>query len=67
MACDFAALSAYIDDELTSGERRRIETHLKVCPMCQAELARLERIRTMLAAAVERPAFHNRLMERMRR
>ena len=31
----------YLDDELTQPEQRRVETHLRTCPTCEAELAQL--------------------------
>src|SRR3954451_4732460 len=37
-ACDSAALSAYVDGELDSTSRERLENHLAVCENCRREL-----------------------------
>lgn len=47
---DLIALSAYLDGELDSDERRRLDAHLAICAQCKARLAALQ----MLAADFER-------------
>ncbi len=51
-------LSAYLDGELTPVEHRSVDAHLRTCLACRAELARLERVKTLLGALpeVEPPA-----------
>ncbi len=43
-------LSAYLDDQLDPAERAALEIHLSDCPACQAELADLRALRSMLRA-----------------
>lgn len=43
-------LSAYLDGELTAEETRALEAHLPACPDCQAALASLRSVHTLLAA-----------------
>jgi anti-sigma factor RsiW len=38
-----ARLSEYIDEELSSDERRRLEEHVSMCPQCRRVLATLRR------------------------
>ena len=45
-----AALSAYIDGELSAGERSRMERHLDGCATCSATLADLRAVRSALQA-----------------
>lgn len=59
-------LSAYLDGELTAKERRSVEARLASDPAYTRELAHLERTRTMLALCLETPAFHDRIMMRVR-
>jgi anti-sigma factor RsiW len=51
-------LSAYLDGELGTAERRAVETHLRTCPVCRRDLAELEQVKTLLGALpeVEPPA-----------
>jgi len=65
MACDFTELSAYLDGEVSEAQRRSIEAHLAVCPVCRRERERLERSKTMLSVPVEQPQFHEQLMRRI--
>lgn len=51
--CEPQLLSAYLDDELSSQDRDRIEQHLAVCEACSAELASLR----ASAALVRRHSF----------
>jgi hypothetical protein len=39
-----ADLAGYLDHDLTSDERRRIETHIDQCATCRAELVALSRV-----------------------
>lgn len=65
MSCDVISLSAYLDGELSSADRSRVEEHLQRCAECRRELARLDKTRTVLAVwASEQPDFHQRLMRR---
>lgn len=65
MSCDIISLSAYLDGELSSADRSRVEEHLQHCAECRRELARLDKTRTVLAVwASEQPDFHQRLMRR---
>jgi hypothetical protein len=52
---DEGTLHAYLDGELASVERERVDTHLKGCPACQARLAEeraiLERASRLLGMA----------------
>jgi anti-sigma factor RsiW len=43
-------LSAYLDGELTAEEAHALEAHLPTCPDCQAALASLRSVHTLLAA-----------------
>jgi anti-sigma factor RsiW len=36
-----ALMAAYLDDELTAGDRERLEAHLVDCPHCSEHLAQL--------------------------
>lgn len=45
---DTDALNAYLDDELSSDERRRIDEHLAMCADCRQELAELRVVRELL-------------------
>ncbi len=40
---DELSVSMFLDDELTPGERKRIETHLETCTLCR-ELARQQEV-----------------------
>lgn len=65
MAPDLADLSAYFDGELSEADRRAVEVRLASDPEYAREYERLERTRTMLTLAMEQPAFHARLMNRI--
>jgi anti-sigma factor RsiW len=41
-------LNAYLDDELSSQEKRRADAHLSACPQCQVRLAQLRELSQML-------------------
>lgn len=47
---DVELLSAYLDAQVTPGERRRIEAHLAECAACRHELAALRQTVTLLQA-----------------
>lgn len=51
-------LSAYLDDELSAGERRSVDAHLRTCATCRRDLADLQRVKALLGALpeVEPPA-----------
>jgi anti-sigma factor RsiW len=42
------ALIAYLDGELQSRERHRLEAHLRGCPRCQSELQQLRQVNLLL-------------------
>lgn len=65
MAPDFADLSAYLDGELTSMQRRAVEAHLAADPEYAREFERLERVHTMVTLCIEQPGFHAQLMQRV--
>jgi len=65
MAPDLADLSAYFDGELSEAARRAVEVRLASDPEYAREYERLERTRTMLTLAIEQPAFHARLANRI--
>jgi anti-sigma factor RsiW len=44
-------LSDYIDDELTPGQRRAIQTHCRDCARCRRMIAGLQRTVTLYRAA----------------
>ena len=44
-------LHGLVDDELDAANSLAIEAHLKSCPGCSDELARIEAVRTALAGA----------------
>lgn len=48
-------LSAYLDRELRPGDEARIRRHLEGCDACREEVARLTRLKSVLAALPERP------------
>lgn len=60
-------LSAYLDGELTAGQRRRVEARMVSEPAYARELAQLERTRAMLTLCMDTPTFHDRLMTHVRR
>ncbi|MCB4757518.1 MAG: zf-HC2 domain-containing protein [Elusimicrobia bacterium] len=41
-------LSAYLDEQLESAQRARIEIHVQSCPDCRAELNKLKSLKTFL-------------------
>ncbi len=41
-------LGAYVDGELSAGERATVDAHVCDCPSCQAEVRRLRRLADML-------------------
>jgi prepilin-type processing-associated H-X9-DG protein len=65
MACDYTALSAYLDGELEEVERRRMEAHVKECTDCAAELQSLERVKAMVTACAIPVGMHGRLVARL--
>jgi prepilin-type processing-associated H-X9-DG protein len=67
MGPEHTELSAWLDGELTSEERRRVNARLQADPAYARELEELERTRTMINACMEErslnPSFLNRLRE----
>lgn len=63
-----ARLPAYLDRELASGERRRVEGHIGICPECRRVLATLrrtlERLRTL--SAEPQPGVAEGVIRRLR-
>jgi anti-sigma factor RsiW len=47
-------LSAWVDGELSRGERARVGAHLQRCPKCRAEIASLRVTQTLLRAMPQR-------------
>src|SRR5579872_5879839 len=52
-------LSDYLDDELTSSERRAVEAHLTGCDACARTLDELRRVVDRARTAVPRPPAHD--------
>jgi hypothetical protein len=65
MCLDQEILSAYLDGEVMSHWKAKIEGHLAWCETCRMNLARLERTRRLLMA--ETPGDMQGPMERVRR
>jgi len=59
-------LSAYYDGEIPAPARAAFEEHLKGCPACAAELARLRRLSQWIRGA-GRPEMSSRALERWHR
>ena len=60
-------LNAFLDGLLQPSERAAMEVHLQGCPECQASLARLQRLSSLLESMPVPPVpdgFSARLMER---
>lgn len=66
VACDFSELSAYLDNELSDTERRRIENHMNECAACAEEFAELERVKSLLLSYATPARLHSNLMTRVR-
>ncbi|GER65902.1 hypothetical protein BpJC7_10730 [Weizmannia acidilactici] len=53
-------LSAFMDDELNNEERKMVESHLSVCPLCRQELEELQAVQAKIKQfydSVELPGF----------
>jgi anti-sigma factor RsiW len=63
-----AHLSAYLDQELSTEERRRVEEHVGVCPQCRRVLATLRRtLESLMSLKGEpRPGLADGVVERLR-
>lgn len=63
-----AHLSDYLDEELSPGERRRIEDHVGVCPHCRRVLRTLRRtVESLMGLPAEpRPSLADGVIERLR-
>jgi anti-sigma factor RsiW len=60
------ALGAYHDGELAAPSRAALEEHLGACPVCAAELERLEKMSRLIRAA-ERPEMPREVLDRLHR
>ena len=47
-------LSSYLDEQLDSAERARVETHLADCPSCREEISSLRHFKRLMKAAPRR-------------
>jgi anti-sigma factor RsiW len=63
-----AHLSDYLDDDLTLGERERVEEHVGICPHCRRVLRTLRRtLESLMELPVEpRPSVADGVIERLR-
>lgn len=63
-----AHLSDYLDQDLSEGERERIEDHLTMCPQCRRVLRTLRRtLDSLMQLPVERrPSVADGVIERLR-
>ena len=63
-----AHLSDYLDDDLTLGERERVEEHVGICPHCRRVLRTLRRtLQSLMELPVEpRPSVADGVIERLR-
>jgi anti-sigma factor RsiW len=63
-----AHLSEYIDEELDSEERRRLEEHVSMCPQCRRVLATLRKTVEGLVGLGEesRPGVAEGVIQRLR-
>jgi anti-sigma factor RsiW len=63
-----AHLSAYLDEELGSGEVTRVEDHVSICPHCRRVLATLRRTIESLGSmrAEAQPSVADGVIERLR-
>jgi anti-sigma factor RsiW len=64
-------VSPYLDDELASGARARLQRHVAECPECRGVLRSLERMLLRLSgmpspAANEAPDLADRIQARLR-
>jgi anti-sigma factor RsiW len=63
-----ARLSDYLDDELSSRERERVEDHLSLCPHCRRVLRTLRRTLKSLMdlPGEQRPGLADGVIDRLR-
>jgi anti-sigma factor RsiW len=63
-----AHLSDYLDDDLTTRERQRVEDHVGICPHCRRVLRTLRRTLESLTqlSAEPRPRVADGVIERLR-
>lgn len=65
-----ARLSAYLDHELSEGERHRLEAHAGICPECRQMLATLRRtlegLRRLSRASAAPTGLADSVIERLR-
>ena len=50
-----ALLSGYVDDELDTEQRRKVETHLDICPSCRNELRQMNLVAEAASQLSVRP------------
>ena len=64
-----AHASEYVDGDLSAADRRRVEHHTSVCPLCRQLIASLLRMLDALPAlaGVRRPGVADGVIERLRR
>jgi anti-sigma factor RsiW len=64
-----AHLSDYLDDDLSPGERERLEDHVSICPHCRRVLRTLRRtLESLMELPGEpRPSVADGVIERLRR
>lgn len=55
MSCDHIDLKAYQFGEATASQRAAVDLHVRECPACRDELARLGALRAALASIPEEP------------
>ncbi len=62
-------LSAYLDGELTAGEKEAVEAHLQTCDACRQLAEALKNLRTEISGAelTPPPALHSNIMKQVHR
>lgn len=59
-------LAGYVRDELPSPRRRKISTHVDLCPVCQRRLSQLERETEQVTGAIDYESAFRRVVETVR-
>ena len=57
-------LSAYYDGEVSEAERASLEEHIRGCPLCAVEMARLQRL-SRLIGSIGRMEMSSQALERL--
>jgi len=52
-------ISTFMDGELSSKDKKRVETHLETCPECQKEIATLQSLNSLFREMKEIEPSHN--------